>query len=377
MGFPSATANSLDQQPLGAIVQSAINLELVNLNANGLPRWMQLNGGDSLVSILDPSLQRIWPNGVFTATARTLNAIPVVATIAADSTNFLAPGAAGTSPLQASPDAITWSTSATWAAATSPASIIVSGTRYVMAGSGGDLTAPYVSTTGQTAANQVNKSNWTVTTGGFTTSLKQGLAYSPSLGLTVGVTGSADTSFFTLADGATAWTTRTGTSATKKGICWDGQYFIAITSTAGMIQRSSDGTNWSDVYTGNFGDSYNSIASDGNGTTVVTSSAYSWQGSVIISKDGSATWQKIVLPVEVAVGLQGSIYDIGQGSVQYINGKFIFGGDNPTNNLHSALISKTGDFWIYEQLGKRGIPYTRFRSLAVHPRVCGEHRTYC
>lgn len=343
MPFPAPQAQALqfDNMPLGAVIASPVNLELLNPK-----RWMALDGGDRLKSDMSTVVAARFPVGVMTSTARTLNATPVVAMIAADGTNFLAPGATGTSPLQASPDATTWSTSATWGASTSACSIIVAGSRFILAGTGGDLSAPYVANTGQTAANIVNKANWTVTTGGFSTSLGQCLAYSSSLALTVGVPSAAGTSVYTLPDGGTAWTGRTVSSQTKTAICWTGSKFVIRTAT-NLIHTSSDGVTWADSYIPFYVSSSGGIASDGAGTVVmpVSNSAAVF---FLVSKDHGSTWRRVIPPIESYIGSSGIFAQVTlNNNVQYINGKFVAFGN-------TCLWSADGISWFLEDPTQRG-----------------------
>lgn len=327
-------ANPMVQKKLEVIDSREVG-EIIQCVAAPSDKWLPLRG--QLVSRSKyPKLYDLYKIGRFTTTLRTLNAVPVAYSITADSTNFLVPGAAGTSPLQASPTGASWSTSATWTAATSPASLIKSGTRFVMAGSGGDLTAPYVSAIDQTAANQVAKANWTATTGGFTTTLSCGLAYSPSLGVTVGVPNGAGTAIYTLADGATAWTAQTATSANKFAVCWTGRKFIAaVSGLTNLIQTSTEGMTWVDAY---LPISYNTtdaggMVSDGAGTVVIYTTSqevgYGLMSEVgcVVSKDHGETWMFVSYLMSEAGG--------DATKISFAGGKF-FATHNGTHSIVSA-----------------------------------------
>lgn len=336
---------------IGTCVDSPINLESAT---NG--QWLCCDGRDILRGSY-PELAKYFPIPIFTSTARTLNAAPVLNAIAADSTNFLCPGAAGTSPLQASADGITWSTSATWTAATSPAAIINAGTRYVMAGAGGDLAQPYVSTIDQTAANAVAKANWTATTGGTTptTNNIQGLAYSPTANAGAGRTvlvrnGSLSTAagLFYMNDGATAWNACSGGStASHFAVCWTGQKFIVTDATTGnRIKTSNDGATWVDQYIPFKNGGTASVASDGNGTVVMyTTSVLLGMNTtgvgVLVSKDHGATWRFISWTTNDKWSSNGTI--------QYVNGMF-----SCSQSTMQTLLSVDGISWFNEQVSNRG-----------------------
>lgn len=349
--FPRG-ALSLDTLPVGTVLDSDIDLETMTGG-----RWLMLDGRDVLRGQY-PEIAPYYPVGTFTSTARTLNAIPVAATGAADGTNYLLPGAAGTSPLQASADGASWSTSATWAASTSPVCIILAGSRFVMAGSGGDLTVPYVSTANTySAANQVAKSNWSATTVAGTSTNRECLAYSPQLGMTAMFPDGAGTTVHTLADGSTTWVARTVTSATKRSIVWTGQRFLITTPTiATAFQYSTNGTSWSDLTTPVFGFIINSMASDGNGTVIAVDGSNLLSGMLLVSKDHGATWRHINLPRHYQMG---NVYPTGStdtvdinGYLSYCNGRFFL--SPPAAVRANTLVSVDGLHWQVDPIGFRG-----------------------
>jgi len=347
--------------PIGWTVQSPVNLEALTANnPKGKGRWMAMDGRDVNRSDVDADFAAQFASGVFTSTARTLNATPHLSTIATDATNFLCPGAAGTSALQASPDGITWSTSATWGASTNAKSIIKAGTRFVMAGSAGDLSAPYVSAIDQTAADQVAKANWTATTNGVTTAIQRGLAYSPQLAMTLLVTGASGTGARTLADAATAWTSITMTTMTPIGCCWTGAKFMVVNAAnSNLINTSTDGVTWTaqylPIYWSTGTSSVYSVASDGAGTVVLL------MGSnihyVIVSKNHGATWRVVTLPI----GVDSS--GTAEAQVNWVNGRFVLSRMNSIiSSSFATLHSSTGLSWSEEPPRLRGLGLTQFSS---------------
>ena len=226
-----------------------------------------------------------------------------------------------------------------------------------MAGSGGDLVAPYVSNINQ--ANGSGKGNWSATTGGATTTLTQGLAYGSTANAGAGrtvlcVNGSLATAsgLFYMNDGATAWNACSGGStADRKCIVWTGQKFIVFLATAtnNLYQSSSDGITFADAYLPEFVSAFYFAASDGNGT-VVASVKLNIDGTAgvgmcfLVSKDHGATWRQII----PGVGMT-NIATTGTGS--FINGKFMF----PASGTNQTFISSDGIGWQLEPIGMRGV----------------------
>lgn len=370
--FPGAYDATKDVLPIGSVIATPFNLEAATLG-----KWMSMDWRAADRSTVDPAFASQFPIGTFTSTARTLGGIPNAPTIAADTTNFLCPLPAGTAPLQASTNGTTWVSDAnTWTAGTDPRCIIVAGTRYIMSGSAGDLAVPYVSTTNQAAATQVGKSAWTVTTVAGASLLKQGLAYSSTLALTVQASDALGTAIFTLADGATAWVSRTKTNTAPACVCWTGSKFLVFTTLAygGMVQTSTDGTTWNDTYPSFPLTSVGSCASDGNGTVVVNGSVAAGAGNVAtgmfaVSHDHGVTWRSVSYPMGA-----GSYYltnSAGNSYVQYVNGRFIvvvYG----TKSTH-AFMSINGDAWVMEPMFISGVPNT---TLAGPPVVAYKSGVY-
>lgn len=305
--------------PIGAVVQSPLNLEKMSAG-----KWIRLDGR-TVNRGTYPLIESDYAAGVFTSTQRTLNAAPVAWNPVADDTNFLLCGAAGTSPLQASADGITWSTSATWGASTNVTQLIKAGSRFILAGTAGDTaTTPYVANINQTAANIVAKSNWTATTSGIAaTGNWQTLAYSPTLGRTVMVKSTSDTvanGIKYLNDASTAWGSGSGgsLSTAKQIVVWTGDRFLVFCGAVGVLHSSTDGITWTDS---GLLISASSAVSDNAGTVVVSGShvltGYSdanltSNSGFFVSKDYGATFSFIQ-------SVAGAFAPL----VRYVNNKFI------------------------------------------------------
>lgn len=358
-GHSSEFLNSVD---IGRSVASKTDLEVLS---NGL--YMREDGSTRLRADINGGLSAILPLGVFTSTSRTLAAAPAAACIAASPLNVVASAVAGTTAMQYTTNISSWiQTSLVTPASTQVNSLIWAGSRFIAGVSG---SAQPLVTTGDNPG-----STWTVTTGATTTTLTQGLAYSASLGLTVMVTDGASTSCYTLADAATAWSTRTKTSSTPVAVVWTGTYFVIFTTTVGLIQYSADGTTWTDMYVtfsgaGQLGADWwqagNGFASDGAGT-IVTSVFNSNNGFLncyfAVSNDHGANWSVIPIPYETsrAVATLPKVT-----KVQYLNAKFIahVASSGAVNATGWILGSKTGKYWALEPVGQRGIADTAFKAL--------------
>lgn len=348
---------------VGDVMQSPINKEVQTRG-----QWIALDGRDCNRGSY-PELSPYFPVGVFTSTARTLGNAPVVPTIAADSVNFMAAGATATAPIQGSPDGITWTAGSGWAASSACASLIVAGPRLVMAGNGGDLVVPFVSATGQAVATAVTKAAWTATAVAGTTALTQGLAYSPQLGLTVMIPDAAGTAIYTLADGAAAWVGRTASSQTKQAICWTGVMFIITTSVAGLLQTSTDGINFNDLYLPETQFSLASIASLGNGIVIVSANNANNNGKIggmLVSLDGGFTWGYVQLPPDAQRATSTIAY---VGTVNVANGMFIITIYDGTTATPWACFTKDGRSFTFDAIGQRGIAATLFKAIAYKAGV--------
>lgn len=340
---------------------------LFNPNPN---KWLGMNGQDVSTGAW-PELAAQWPCGVFTSTARTLAAGPAGSAIAADSTNFLLPGAIGTSPLQASPTGAsgTWSTAATWGAGSSVTSLIKAGSRFIAAGPGGDFlnSGPYFAAIDQTAANIVAKSNWTAATNSQSVASEQCLAYSSSLGRAVMA---RDTSLSTAAglfyinDASTTLVACSGGSTMTRGcITWSGKNFVAM-GIGNLYQLSSDGQTFTDAFLPTVSPVITSVASDENGTVVALGQITNINGTfygALVSTDHGVTWEVSRLPAELAPGSNALF------KVQYLNGRFFI-----LTTYDVVMVSKDGKFWAIEPIPQRGIPGIHVYALAYKAGVfCG------
>ncbi len=355
--------------PLGWVVQSPLPLEQLSVDYSNKPQYIALDGSDSPIGMLDDALKKIWPCGVFTTANRVLNAAPSVnPAVAASPTYFAAAAVAGTAGVQYSTDGATWSvTSAVTPAGQACHCIIfttgASTPRWITAGT---------STGGTPACTTGDNPNstWTACTGGGADStLFHSLAHSPQLDLTVFCPHAAGTSLYTMPGTTTTFTTRTASSQTKKGVCWDGTYFVVITTTAGLVQRSSDGTTWTDVKTTNIPTTLSDIISDGNGT-IVAAGTNATNGCVYVSKDSGNTWKRVYLPSEAYLSATASdaITANAFSMLSYANGKFFVCGTLATGYTF-AWVSKDGIFWVYEPIGRRGVSGAQFQQVAWKANV--------
>ncbi len=345
--------------PVGAVLQSPINLETLT---GGL--WVAMDGRDAIRTQF-VELAQNFSGGVFTTTTRTLNATPAVGIVAADTVNFAVAGAAGTAALQTSADGITWTGGTNWTASTQVASLIVAGTRWIVATSAGAL-QPLVINTGGTAAALANMSNWTATTSAAQTTLLQGLAYGSTANAGAGRTvmvknGATDnTGFYYLNDGSTAWTNvgAGGNTVTKSGIAWTGlKYIVPCTDAYSVVLTSTDGNTWTQSNIPfALCNGYRAIASDGNGTVIIAFSIASiW--FFIVSKDHGTTWRKIQVSQTARVDTSGNgtlVSGAQANWLQFINGKFVFTPLMVTNSAPMVLISADGLVWSEEPLVDRG-----------------------
>lgn len=357
------SVSNVDLQ-VGGTVRSPIDYET---STNG--QFMRLDG-----RLIDrgplPELSALLPYGKFTYTTRTNFAAPNSPDIVNDDTLFLMPGAAGTQPLQATPDGggTAWtSAAASWTAGTAVVSLIYNNaltagnSRFIIAGSGGDLTVPYVTNAAylaaKTVANVTTKATyWTATTAGTTTALPQAFAYAPSavsalVGRTVYISDASSNTIYTLDDGATAWVARTTPNAAcvRSSVCWTGQRFIVLAGGlvgTNRLQVSTDGITWADEY--HYECSFNNtsnayyLASNGNGTVVFlanTGSTYMGQ-TMYTSTDHGVTWAQYSLPI--GMSNVGTTYNAGVVSinrVEFIKDRFI------VYSGTKAAMSKDGKNW--------------------------------
>ena len=361
-----------DTAPVGSVIQSPINLETVT---NG--KWIALDGRDCNRGAY-PELSPYFPAGVFTSTARTLNTTPQGSVIAADSTNFACLSAlTGTQCVQASADGITWTGNGGFSGAfpTGVSSLIVAGSRWVLASTTGALA---VIATGGTAASFVNGANWTVCTGFTTgTTLTQGLAYGSTAnagaGRTVVCKNGADTtanSLFYMNDGATAWNACSGGSTKdRKSSCWTGQRFMAF-AIDGTYQYSTDGATFVDAFLPVFGTGASaygySCASDGNGTVVITGTGVNaaYGMPILVSKDHGVTWRSVVVYVPFTPSTTAP-------AASFVNGRFVL---SPTlTGADWMLMSSDGYGWQLDSVSFRGAGVSVFANGAIAYKA----GTYC
>jgi len=369
--FDAKPLSIIDPMPLGFVVTSPVNLEtLTKNNPPGKGKWWALDGSNRNRSDCDAAFAAMFPIGVTTTTARTLAAAPVASGIIADSSGFCAIAAAGTSPLQTSSTGASWSyTGSAFAASTSPQQIIAAGARYIMCGTAGDFGNETMQSTA-TAVNLADKAVWTSNTGiGYPQDKR--VAYSPQLALSVAILYNYSVNAaFSMADATTAWTTRSPATATRLGVVWTGKRFIVTTTTVGLIQTSTDGTTWSDVYHPNLGNNASAqIASDGAGTVVITynNTSVDW---LHVSKDHGTTWGRALVPPETNVSLlSGAAVISTPNRVEFVNNKFVV---TTNNTSYAPIFSADGKSWFIEPIAARGIPSITFNSLAFKAGVyCG------
>lgn len=304
--------------PLGATIQG------IGLSE---PQWVRCDGR-TLTRSSYQRLSTLFPIGKLTGTARTIATPGSSFFAAASPTYFIAPNGSGssTSAIQYSTDGITWSSASVVNLNAQFVGGIWAGTRFVVIS--GTTTNAHV-TTGDNP-----NSTWTATTGGpvSVTENPQGkLAYSPSLGRVVGLPGSGpSTSVFTLDNGATAWTSRTATSATRRGVCWTGSRFIAAINTTPQVSTSSDGITWVESRIPETPTAAQvCIASNGAGAVVMSG----FTSGLVVSLDHGITWISASVPGVTASDTW---------SVSYVGDRFMI----PTAT--GLLMSLDGINWAVE-----------------------------
>lgn len=335
----------IDQLPIGTVVQSALNLERIT---NG--KYVQMAGQD-LNRSQYPEISPYFPAGVFTSTARTLNATPYGSTdpsIVTTSSYFVATGSQGTDCAQKSSDGITWTLLTSYF----PASSIISS---MVVRSDNSIVCAH-----RTVGAQPTIINSTMTGSIYTTGIGtpdetstsyRSVAYSPQLGRTVLIGNTSSSKIWTLEDGATAWVGRSVTATTRNSVVWTGSRFIVFTSTSGYLQTSNDGITWADVYINSVGASGNVCATDGNGTIVTLLAGKYFN----VSKDHGYTWRRALLPAEIldTNGLTNTAYSW-NGPITFANGKFFV---TSASNQPCVAISNDGLTWVMEPVGTRGMSY--------------------
>lgn len=333
---------------IGQAIQSPVDLEALYPG-----EFMRLDGRDVLRSAVSSAFlgagNANFPAGVFTSTARTLPQAPNTLALCAGPSHFIAAGRNLTNgELVYSADGVSWtalSLTTAWTGGTvSVSSIIYAGARYIAAETG--LGKPAVC-----SGDPTSQANWSATTNGFTTNLSQGLAYSASLGIAVGIQNGSGTVIKTLADAASAWVNRSHATARDKFcVTFTGQKFIVLVNNSQVYLSSSDGATWVEQQLPYLVNAP-CIASDGNGTVVVVMVRdSSYVTKILVSNDHGATWNEVTVPFDA---YRSSSYSLPLSaplmSAQYINGKFVI----PSSN-GSVLFSATGRTWQVEPVNRRG-----------------------
>lgn len=231
-GFPMGPVNN-SSAPVGSFLFAPYKISD--------PAYLLCNGA-KLVRTTYPLYAALQPVGTFTSTIRTKGAVASSAAVYADSTNFIAAGAPGTSAIQTSPDGITW-TQRTTAAYTSYGikCIAGDGTNIVILTSAAAGIAPSYSTD--------NGATFTQSTSGGAFVADQSppsaLTYAPNLG-TVGrflaLCQANGLYISTSDDRGVTWTSYAhGTGFNFLAVCWTGTKFIALTSISGTVMTSTTG----------------------------------------------------------------------------------------------------------------------------------------
>ncbi|CAN7491716.1 hypothetical protein LJR074_003375 [Acidovorax sp. LjRoot74] len=252
------------------------------------PQWVRADGR-ALTRAGYPRLSTKFPFGRLTGTIRTLGSTPSSYSVAASPTYFVTPLAAGNPGMQYSTDGATWSSASLSTPSASVACVIWAGARFCAVNT--TTTQPFV-TTGDNP-----NSTWTSTSGGINSvpaGLLNLLAYGSTPARIVSIGGSSGTSVYTLDNGATAWTNRTGlTSLNRRGVCWSGQKFFIVCENAAVVSSSTDGITWAEsqipeAIAASSGD----IASNGSGVIVMTGAA----SGLWVSSDHGVTWCAVGIP---------------------------------------------------------------------------------
>lgn len=346
-GIPASTA-VLDDMPIGAILQSHLDLEYLTGG-----RWKAMNGRDIDRGKVHGLISNLHPCGPLnTLTNRTLSAVPVVASIDASPNNFVAAAASGAAPIQYSTDGITWSqASIVMGTSGSVTCLRFCGSRWITvyaainaAGAIQCTTADNPGSTWLNTTNAVQPNN-----SGFNDNI---LCYSPQLALTA-VIQVSQTGIMTLPDGSNTCTLRTRTAMTMKGLVWTGRLFFGIGAGNQTLnaQTSPDGTTWTDIATiGWDTTTATGIASDGAGNIVISFPTY-----FLVSNDHGTSWGKVYPPPEFALARDDNYVTAGAviRVVKYQNGRFIANTGTIAAPTSQVLFSLTGQSWQVETPTKR------------------------
>lgn len=261
--------------PLGATVQG------IGLSE---PEFLPRDDNPRLRSAY-PRLSSLFPIGKITGTVRTLPVASGSPVIAASPTYFVtATGStASTAAWQYSTDAASWTSATT--PTFSPSAIEWCGNRFIALSQGAHNA---IVTTGD-APN----GTWTSTSVGPSSVAVSAsvcrLIYSPTLGRTVAVVSATNAAVYSVDNGSTTWTPRTvGANQVRMGGCWTGNKFLLISPSSAVLDTSADATGgWTTItILEATSASQGNIASDGNGTVVVSGCPSGLQ----VSTDHGATW---------------------------------------------------------------------------------------
>lgn len=290
----SSASQFFGGDPIGTIKMG------INLPAD---KWIPCDGR-SVSRAAWPRLSPSFPVGTLTGTART-QIYSSNRQVAASPTYFVASTGSSPQSMQYSTDGATWGTTSLVTPNDTVTRVIWAGSRFVALMTSNQ---PVVTTSDNP------NSTWTNTTSGLATvaATTCGLAYSPTLGLTV--THSAE-AVYTLADGATAWVSRGGVApAGANGVVWTGTRFIIPGgSGSGLMAVSTDGITWANkrIPGMTFPTGVQSIlASNGSGVVVLSQS----NAAPKVSTDHGATWRDAVIPG----------WRISNASVHYSGDRFLF-----------------------------------------------------
>ena len=252
----------------------------------GLPadKWIPCDGR-SVSRAAWPALSALFPIGALTGTVRTQIASNNKQ-VAASPTYFVASTGASVQSMQYSTDGATWATTSLVTINDTVSRVIWAGSRFVAMMTGQQ---PVV-TTGDNP-----NSTWTNTINGpgAATATTCGLAYSPTLGLTVSHSAA---NVYTLADGSTTWVSRGAVAPTgANGVVWTGTRFIIPGNGTGSSRVSTDGITWANesIPSMNFTPGVqNVLASNGSGVVVLSQV----NAAPKVSTDHGATWRDTVIP---------------------------------------------------------------------------------
>jgi hypothetical protein len=270
--------------PLGSVIQG-FGID---------PALYERLDGRTITRTARPRLSTIFPIGKHTGTVRTLaqsgggTGIPGVI-VTAD--HFIASSGQTAQSVQYSTDGVSWSTASTPSSSIN-AGMIATPSRLIMLN--GNTGAQPIAT-----ANLNPAGTWTATTSGPAAApvgnYLSKMAYSPTLATVLAAATTASTTRHSLADGATAWVSRTSASGmgAAVGVCWTGTRFVLIAANSQTCEYTTDAATYTAALLAEAtAASQGNIVSDGAGTVVVSGCASGLQ----VSHDHGATWQIRQIP---------------------------------------------------------------------------------